>query len=151
MVFSLLSCRRLIVVCAVLLVAVALVVTVGVIPLVRSDTSPGATPESAVPAFWVAVALHLLVAVMLVFTAVRSRGRGRIPVPGLVVMGIAALLFGIALADAAFAYRSHGPSMSTVSVFLFICVAADSLAGAMTIATAFPLRKRTQEDLTGTC
>ena len=148
MAVSPLLCRRLLVVCAVLLFAVALAVAVGVIPPVRAATFPGATPGRAVPAFWVSVGLHLVVALTLVFTAMRSKGRSWISTSGLVVMGLAVLLFGIALTDAFFAYHSEGSSMRTVSVLLFFCVAADSLAGVLTITTAFLRPKKTREGLT---
>jgi len=59
--------RRMLLVCAVLFVIVALVVALGVIPPVQADTSPGAAPERAVPAFWVNIGLQLLAAATLVF------------------------------------------------------------------------------------
>jgi hypothetical protein len=139
------------VVSAVLVAAVGLAVAVGVIRPVSADNFPGATPERAVPAFWVAVGLHLLLAVTLVLTAMRSKSRSRFSTCCLGVMGLAVLLFGIALADAAFAYHAEGASMRTVAVLLFSCVTADSLGGALIITTAFLRPKATREGLTRAC
>jgi hypothetical protein len=50
-------------------------------------------------------------------------------------------MIGITLADAAHAYRSHGPSMQTTSTLLYVCTALVFLAGALVVATAF-LRPR---------
>jgi len=140
---SLLFCRRMLLVCAVLFVTVALAVALGVIQPVKADTSPGATPERAVPAFWVNVGLNLLAAVTLVFIAIWSKGRSRISTSVLVVLGFVALLFAYALTDAALAYQSSGPSMQAVSILLFFCSAADFLAGALAVTTAFLLPKQT--------
>ncbi len=140
---SLLSCRRMLLVCAVLFVAVALVVALGVIGPVQADTSPGAAPERAVPAFWVNIGLQLLAAATLVSTAIWSKGRSWISTPVLVVLGLVVLLLGFALTDAAFAFQSHDPSMQTVSILLFFCAAADFLAGALVVTTAFLRPKKT--------
>lgn len=148
MAVSPLLCRRLLVVCAVLVAAVAVVVAVGVIPPVRVATFPGVTPERAVPAFWVNVGLQLLAAVALVYTAVGSKGRSWISTSGLVVTGLAVLLFAVALTDAAFAFGSSGSSMRTVTVLLFFCVAADALAGVLAVTTAFLRPRRTRDGLT---
>jgi len=129
--------RFLLAACAALLVVVALVVAVGVIPEVRVANVADISSESAVPAFWVSVGFHLLAALVLVLTAALSTGRSRISTPVLVVTGIAILLLGFLLSDAALAFGEAGPSMGTVTTLLFLCVAVDVLAGALTIATAF--------------
>jgi hypothetical protein len=129
--------RFLLAVCAALVVVVALVVAVGVIPQVRVADVPDISPESAVPALWVSVGLNVLAALVLALTATLSKGRSKISTSVLVVTGIAILLFGFLLSDAALAFREAGPSMRTVTTLLFLCVAADVLAGALTLATAF--------------
>ena len=123
--------------CVVLVVAVALVLTVGVIPLVQVATVPDISPEDAVPAFRIAVGFHVLAAVVLLLIATLSKGRNRLSRSSLVVTGIAVLLLGFVLSDAALAFLEAGASMQTVTTLLFLCVAADALAGALTIATAF--------------
>ena len=134
---SLPFCRRMLLVCAGLFVAAALLIALGVIPPVKADTTPGASPEDAVPAFWVIVGLNLLVAVAVASIAIWSKRRSRGSTSVLVVFGLVALLGGLALVDAAFAFRGHGPSMQTASTLLFVCVAADILAGAAVVTTAF--------------
>jgi len=129
-------------------VVVGIVVAVGVIPEVLASSAPGIDPEDAVPAFRIAVVLHLLVAVVLAFNAMWSSGRGRTSTWALVVTGVVVLLFGFTLADAALAFLEAGSSVRTVTALLFSCVAADILAGALAISAAFLRPKRTEEDLT---
>ena len=140
---SLLFCRRILLACAVLLVAVAIVVALGVIPPVQVATFPGATPERAVPAFWVTVGLNFITAATLVCIAIWSKGRSWISTSVLVVIGLVALFLGIALTDAFFAFQEAGPSMQTASILLFFCAAADFLAGVLVVTTAFLRPKRT--------
>ena len=139
------QCRWMLAVCGVLLVAVALVVAVGVIPLVRVATSPDITPESAVPAFWVNVGLQLLAALVLMLIAVLSKRRSPISTSALIATGIVVLFLAFALSDAALAFREAG--MQAVVTLLFLCVAADALAGGLTIATAFLRPTRTREEV----
>ena len=94
-------------------------------------------------AFWVSVGLQLLAALALVLIAALSKGRSRTSTSGLVITGIVVLFLGFVLSDAAFAFREAG--MRTVTTLLFVCVAADALAGALTVATAFLRPKRTPE------
>lgn len=143
MTVSLLFCRRMLLVCAVLFAAVAIVVALGVIPPVQAATFPGATPESAVPAFWVNIGLNFVAAVTLVFIAIWSKGRSWISTSVLVAIGLVTMFLGIALTDAAFAYQLEGASMQTVSILLFFCAAADFLAGALVVITAFLRPKKT--------
>lgn len=141
--------RRLLLACALLVAAVALTVGFGVIPPVRGTTLPGITPETAVPAFRVASWLHLLVAAALVPIAMLSKGRSWASTSGLVVAGVAVLLFGFALADAAFAFLEAGSGSGIITVLLFFCVAADALVGALVITTAFLRPKKTRGLTTG--
>ncbi len=134
---------RMLLVCAVVFVIVALMLTLGVIPSVETDTYPGATSEIAVPAFWVNIGLNLLSALTLFFIATKSKGRSGISTSVLVIAGLIILLLGLALADAASAYQKHGPSMQSASILLFICAAADFIGGAVVITTAFLRPKRT--------
>ncbi len=128
--------RLMLTVCVVLVVVVAVVLAGGVIPPVRDSAAPGISPEDAVPAFWMAVGLHLLAALVLVLIATLSKSRNRISTSGLVVTGIAVLLLGFVLSDAALAFREAGDSMQAVTTLLFVCVAADVSAGALAITTA---------------
>lgn len=69
--------RRSLLLSAALLVLAALVVILGVIPPVKTDTFPLATPERAVGAFMVSAVLYLLFAAALVIIGVRAAGRTR--------------------------------------------------------------------------
>jgi hypothetical protein len=140
---SLLFYQRMLLVCAALLAAVAIVEALGVVPPVQAATFPGATPESAVPAFWVNIGLNFVAAAILVCIAIWSKGRSWISTSGLVVIGLVTMFLGIALTDAFFAFQEAGPSMHTVSILLFFCAAADFLAGALVVIIAFLRPKKT--------
>lgn len=143
MTVSLAFCRRSLLISAVLLVAVALVVAAAIIPPVRVDTFPLATPDRAVAAFWVEVVFNVLAATVVGFIAIRTTGRSR---PSTFVLGLLAflvLLFGYGLTDAALAFRAHGPALHAARMSLFFCSATDLLAALLVIATAFLLPKRT--------
>ena len=129
--------RRILLVCAVLFVVVALVVALGVIPPVKADTYPSVNHGAAAAAFWVNISINLLSAFSLFFIAIRSKERSWKSTSVIVIAGIIALLLGLALVDAASAYQKHGPSMESASILLFICAAADFLAGVTVITTAF--------------
>ncbi len=129
--------RRRLIAGSIIAVAVALVLATTVIPPVRQSTSPDITPDTAVPAFWVVAGLHLLAAAALLLTSMVSRARRWTSTSVLVIAGIALLIFGVTLIDAAFAVRAAGPSLRLVAVLLFLCTAADALAGALALATAF--------------
>ena len=129
--------RRMILVCAGVLVTVALVLALGIMQPVKAEVSLGATPERAVQGFWVNIGLSLLAAAILVSIAIRSNGRSWISTSILVIAGLIVLLLGIALADAGSAYQSHGPSMHFASILLFICAASDLLAGSLVFTMAY--------------
>jgi hypothetical protein len=135
-------CRNSLRVGAALLGAVALVIALGVIPAVRSDTFPAATPDRAVPAFWVTVGINLMVAMVLLVVARRKKGRTRTLASVLGLLAFFALMLAFALFDAASALRSHGPGMRPVSVLLFACSAADLMTALLVMLTAFLFPRR---------
>jgi hypothetical protein len=138
---SYISSRRIILACAVLLVSVIGLISLRVIPAVESDSYPGANPEIAVPAFWMNVGLCFITAIIVTFIAITSKGRSRITTISLISVGVVVLLLGLALVDAASAFRSHGPSMQSVSITLFICAAVDMFVG-VTIGVMAILRPK---------
>jgi len=143
MTFSLTNCRRLLLTSAVILIVVAVVVAVVVIPQVRAEVLRGTTPEKAVTAFWVNVGLSFLSGVTLFFVAIRSKGRSWISISIIILAGIVVLILGLALADAASAYKSHGPPMQTATILLFICAVADLLSTVLVVSTAFLQPRKT--------
>jgi hypothetical protein len=135
-------CRILFLACAVLVILNALIVATSVIPPVRTDTFPGATPERAVPAFWFTVACNGFAAA--VFLALAARAKGRSVLATIVVTFISLLLLFLVLAfaDAGEAYLSEGPAMHVPSIILFICSVASFMAAVLGFTTAFLLPKR---------
>lgn len=134
---SLLGYRRMVFVDVIILIAVVLVLAAGVIGPVKNEIASGATPQMALNAFWLNIGLNLLAAVILFFIAMRSKGRSWITTAGHIIAAIIVLLLGLALADAASAYKSHGPQMQTATILLYICAVADLLAGVYAFITAF--------------
>ena len=134
--------NRLLLVCASLFLLVAFVVALRVIPAVKSDISPNAVPERAVPPFWVNVGFSLLLSASCGAIAVWSRGRDRFSTASLVVLGIVALLLGLALVDAAVAFRSHEMLARGTSIFLFVCGTVDLLAGALVLLVTYRRPKK---------
>lgn len=132
-----LSRRRLLLgISVVLVVAVALVVTIGVVPPVRAGDVPNMTPERAVPAFWVAVGLHLLVALVLTLVLALSKRCSAVSTSVLVINTVVILLVAFALGDAAKASLEIGAPMQVVTALLLGCVAADAFAGALVVTSA---------------
>jgi len=129
--------RRMLFVYAAVIVAVALVIALGVIGPVKDDVYRNATPEIAVKAFWFNVGFNLFMAAILVLMAVPSKGRSGISTAVHIVVGFIVAILGLILVDAASAYQSHGPSMQTASILLFICAAVDILVGVLVFITAF--------------
>lgn len=117
---------------------VAITVSTVVIPRVATD--PLTIPESAVPSFWVNVIASLFVGSLMVVAPYIQRSRLR---AGLLwFAGIGALILGLILLDAAFAFREHGATMQGVAVALFVCVGADLIAGLLAIVGAWPAARR---------
>jgi hypothetical protein len=127
--------RRSLSVAGALAFAVALALAVVVIPRVRTDPTPQATPERALPVFMGVAVVQVLIGLLALFVARRrttAHTAGRIPV--LVVVGLACLLQAIAFLDAASAYRGHGAHMVVATVTLFACVAAETAIGLVSLS-----------------
>lgn len=122
-----------------LVIAVVLMLAFIVIPFVRVDTSPGTTPERAVPVFWVIVIIHLLFVAALVYSILVNQQGGRVSKGLLVTIGILLILFGLTMSDGAFAYLGHsGHGMRTVAVSMFICIGFNLIAGVLAfVATSY--------------
>jgi cytochrome c biogenesis factor len=127
---------------AALLVAVAVLIAGGVIPPVKTDTFPQATPERAVPAFWFNVMFNLVVAVILGVIGFRTTGRRRWSTIVLWSAGLLTLLLAFALNDAAFAYREHGPALHPATIVLHFCSVADLVAALVALSAALFLPKQ---------
>jgi hypothetical protein len=135
--------RRVLWIASGLFFGVAAVIVLAVIPSVKSDASPAATPERAVPAFTVNMVLQALLGAVLLALAARQGGRpARV---ALSVTGLLGLLLGLFLLDASDAYAGHGPGMHGATLALLGCVVADWCAAVPALAAAF-LRGRSSGD-----
>ena len=142
--------RRLLMIGAGCMVAVIVTVAAYVIPRVSADPFPGAAPEQAVTAFWVSILADSLVAVAL-FGAAVAEEPARVSRRVLVATaGLMAMILGLALLDAALAFRGHGPAMVGVANALFACLAVEVVVGLTAFAMAVVRRDRATPDEDGT-
>lgn len=132
----LMFCRRSLLAGAAVLTGAALVLAFGVMPLVKADLSPMATPHQAVAGLWVTVAFSLFAAAVLAFVALRAAGRDRISTGILGVPAFLAFLLTFALFAPAAGFLGHGPAMRTASILLFLCAAVDLFTVVLVTATA---------------
>jgi len=121
--------RRILMLAAALTLASAAFLAFGVIPPVRADTFPSATPDRAVPAFWGNVLLLLVVAAAAVTSSRLGLNRSTLRRVLAGVPGLLALVLGLLLIDAATAFSGHGPGMHGAVVALWGCVCLDVAAG----------------------
>lgn len=123
-----------------LLLVSALIIALWVVPAVRADTSPHATPGGAVPAFWAS----LLVTALMAGTALVALGgranRTRLQRVAGAIAGAVAALLGLLLIDAAAAYAGHGPEMRGAVVGLWVSVGCNLLGGAAILMAALVRR-----------
>jgi hypothetical protein len=124
--------RRLLYVSTVLITAVALILAIIVIPLVRKDTSPQATPEDAVPAIWVIIVVNLLIAAALVWTIVAKKRGSQINKELLVASGVIPVLLSLVILDGASSYLGQ-PGMHSAGISMFLCVGCDFIAGVLAL------------------
>ncbi|MFO7614649.1 MAG: hypothetical protein R6W71_08430 [Bacteroidales bacterium] len=125
--------ERLLYIATGLVVLVILSISFWVIPHVINDTTPEARPEKAVPAFWVLIAIHLVLLAVLIWKILVSRRGGRLRKIGLIIPGIILILMSMMLIDAAGAFLEHHPDMFSGAIVLFICSFCDMMAGIITI------------------
>ena len=130
------SWNRIIYVATGLVILVVLIIVFYIIPQVKADTSPTATPERAVPAFWVIVLTQLLTTAALIYSIMFSHREGHFENGFLVTAGVFLILLGLILIDAASASLSM-PDLSSTSIFLFICIGFDLIAGMLSLIARY--------------
>ncbi len=132
--------ERLLYIATALVILVTLSIITWVIPHVLSDTTPGASPDRAVPAFWVITALHLLILGLLTGSILVSRRGRRLRKIFLVIPGIILFVMSMLMLDAAEAYLGHQPGMFSTATILFFGAFSDMMAGVIMIMlpTRFP-------------
>nr|MDO8108747.1 hypothetical protein [Candidatus Sigynarchaeota archaeon] len=128
--------RRLIHVGTGLVIFVVCCLAIVVIPFVITDTTPDSTPEQAVPAFWIVIIVHLFVIAILTWASFVDKRGGHINKGIMIVAGVAAIILGLMLLDAAVAYFREGlkwlsQGMLGIAILLFICVGFDVITGVM--------------------
>lgn len=133
--------RRILYVGTGLIIVVALILAFMVIPSIRMDTSPQATPERAVHGIWVVIIIHLLIVALLIWTILVNQRGGRISKGLLVTAGVVLILLGLMVLDGASAYLGHpGPGMHRVAISMFVCVGCDFMSGVLAFFSAWNSR-----------
>jgi hypothetical protein len=128
-------------ICAATIILADVLLAFIVIPAVKADSYSRANPEVAVVAFWVNVGLGFLLSVGCAMIALFSKGRSKATTTSLVLCGIVILLLGLMLVDAGSAFLSHGSSMKSTSIIIYVCAALLCLSGVLIGISAF-LRPR---------
>lgn len=119
-----------------LVIVVALILAFKVIPNVKMDTSPQASPDDAVLGILVVIIIHLLIGAALGWT-ILQRG-GRIKKGPLVALGVMLLLLSLILFDGAKAYLDHpDPIMHRVVISIFICIGCNFITSVLTFFAAW--------------
>jgi Na+/proline symporter len=130
--------ERLLYIATGLVILVILSIIIWIIPHVVQDTAHEAIPEKALPAFWVFIAIHLVLLAVLIWKILVSHRGGRLSKTGLIIPGIILILMSMLLIDEAGAYLEHQPEMFNVAILLFVCSFCDMIAGIIT--TMLPTR-----------
>lgn len=125
--------ERLLYIATGLVVLVITSISLWVIPQVINDTTPEARPEKAVPAFWVLMAIHLLIVAVLIMFIWLSRHGGRLRKIGLIIPGIIMILMSMILVDAASTYMEPQTRMLSMAIILFISAFSDMMTGIIMI------------------
>lgn len=112
-----------------ILFAIVAILVVIIVPPIATDTFRGARPRAATTAFVVTAILHALLAMFVVRS---SRSAGRISAWA----GVFALILGLILLDAAFAFRAHGSALRVANAGMFVCVFSDFVAAMLIFSVA---------------
>jgi FtsH-binding integral membrane protein len=110
-----------------LVVMVVIIIILYIIPQVKA--APNATPERAVPAFWVIVLIQLLIVAALIYSIMFSHREGHFENGFLVTAGVIMILSSLILIDAATAFLDI--NMHSAAILLFICIGFDFIAGVL--------------------
>jgi hypothetical protein len=107
-----------------------------IIPQVKADTSPTATTERAVPAFWVIALIQLLIVAALIYSVMFSHREGHFENGFLVTTGVILIISSLILIDAASAAIGH-PDLHVAAIFLFICIGFDFTSGVLLLIARY--------------
>ncbi len=121
----------------------ALLVALLVIPAVKTDAFPKATPERAIRALWVVFGCNLVLGL---FALTLSRAPTAFATLAwrlaACFMAFPAFLMALALTDGGLAFWGHGPGMRTAALTMLGCAAANAVGGILTVAMGLSREKR---------
>ena len=119
-----------------LVIMVILILVFFVIPHIRLDTSPHATPETAIPATFIVAGIHLFLIVLLIYSVMFSFREGHFENGFLITAGVVLIFLSLMIIDGAFAYLAH-PDLHSTSISMFICVGFDFIAGMLSFTARY--------------
>jgi hypothetical protein len=112
-------------------------VAFSVIPLVQTNPL---SADTAAPSFWANVIANGIAVVVFYAAYALCERRARVTQSLLWIGGTLALVLAFFLFDAGRAFTLHGPAMQNVTAMLYVCAAAEAIAGALALTIA--IRRR---------
>jgi len=128
--------RRILYVATGLVIMVILILVFFVIPHIRLDTSPHATPETAIPGTFIVAGIHLFILALLIYSVMYSFREGHFENGFLITAGVVLILLSFMIIDGAIAYLGH-PDLHSTSISMFICVGFDFIAGVLSFTARY--------------
>ena len=128
--------RRILYVATGLIIIVILILVFFVIPHIRLDTSPHATPETAISGTFIVAGIHLFIIVLLIYSVMFSFREGHFENGFLITAGVLVILLSLMIIDGAIAYLDH-PDLYSTSISMFICVGFDFIAGVLSFTARY--------------
>ena len=130
------SCRRNLLAGFILLIAIALMISIGVIPSALADTTPGVNAGAAGKFLGVTVVFDLLAAALLASAIWRPREGGPSSKATLGTAAFLALLMGLSHLGMGVLGIAHGPPVRLASVLLLLCAVCGLITTALMTATS---------------
>lgn len=127
--------------------APAIVLAAGLIPGLLADTF--ALAARAATAFRVHIVFAAMIVLALVVLSFRAAARPKLGAAVSQILGTSAILLGMCLVMAGFAFLGHGPGMPVAAALLFSSAAAELLAGVLVILAASRLTRLASEAAPG--
>ena len=131
-----LSCRRNLLAGFILLVAVALLISIGVIPSVVADTAHGSYAHTNGVFLGATVAFDLLAALLLGLAVWRSQDHDHSSKGTLGITAFLALLLGLSYCGLGALFSGYGPALRIASVLLFLCAVFGLITTALMTVTS---------------
>jgi len=97
---------------------------------------PTKLPDQAITTVWVNVFIHLLFILSIVYVVKVEKKSGQQKKELLVVTGTLLILLGLIVSDGGFSYLND-PERIILSIWLFVCVGTDLIAGILTIGARY--------------